>query len=125
MTIEYQFRFELPQGTCGGSPGTSDSEWLPALVPSHSTKACRIAQDEIEAGKISYVKKDVPVVKPLVQKAGIPILLERDSVLTDMPEHGLHHPCDTLHRSDGNAPSGDLSRRVQVALRLQIRARFP
>ncbi len=26
MTIENQFRFELPQGTCGGSPCTSDSE---------------------------------------------------------------------------------------------------
>jgi DNA-directed RNA polymerase subunit omega len=45
-----------------------------ALVASSSTKACRIAQDEIEAGKISYVKKDVPVVKPLVEDRGIPIL---------------------------------------------------
>ncbi len=31
-----------------------------ALVASSSTKVCRIAQDEIAAGKISYVKKDVP-----------------------------------------------------------------
>jgi DNA-directed RNA polymerase subunit omega len=45
-----------------------------ALIPSHSTKACKIAQDEIEAGKISYVKKDVPVVKPPVEDTGIPIL---------------------------------------------------
>jgi len=45
-----------------------------ALVPTRSTKACRIAQDEIEAGKISYVKKEVPVVKPLVAESGIPIL---------------------------------------------------
>ncbi len=45
-----------------------------ALVPTHSTKACRIAQDEIDAGKIAYVKKDVPVVKPLVDDSGTPIL---------------------------------------------------
>jgi DNA-directed RNA polymerase subunit omega len=46
-----------------------------ALVPTQSTKACRIAQDEIEAGKISYVKKDVPVVKPLVDESGMPIIV--------------------------------------------------
>ena len=46
-----------------------------ALVPSHSTKACRIAQEEIEAGKISYVKADVAVTKPLVEGPAIPILL--------------------------------------------------
>ena len=45
-----------------------------ALVTSPSTKVCRIAQDEIEAGKIAYVKKDIPVVKPPVDEAGIPIL---------------------------------------------------
>jgi DNA-directed RNA polymerase subunit omega len=46
-----------------------------ALVPSQSTKACRIAQEEIEAGKISYVKADVAVTKPLVEGPAIPILL--------------------------------------------------
>jgi DNA-directed RNA polymerase subunit omega len=45
-----------------------------ALVSTHSTKPCRIAQDEINAGKISYVKGDVPVVKPPVEGPGIPIL---------------------------------------------------
>jgi DNA-directed RNA polymerase subunit omega len=45
-----------------------------ALVPTQSTKPCRIAQDEINAGKISYVKADVPVVKPVVEGPGIPIL---------------------------------------------------
>jgi len=30
--------------------------------------------DEIEAGKISYVKKEQPIVKPLVAETGIPIL---------------------------------------------------
>jgi len=46
-----------------------------ALVPSQSTKACRIAQEEIEAGNISYVKADVAVTKPLVEGPAIPILL--------------------------------------------------
>ncbi len=45
-----------------------------ALVPTRSTKPCRIAQDEIEAGKIAYVKADVPVVKPVVEGPAIPIL---------------------------------------------------
>jgi DNA-directed RNA polymerase subunit omega len=46
-----------------------------ALVHSHSTKFCRIAQEEIAAGKISYIKKDVPVVKPPVDESGLPIML--------------------------------------------------
>jgi DNA-directed RNA polymerase subunit omega len=46
-----------------------------ALVPSQSTKACRIAQDEINAGKIAYVKTDIPVVKPVIEGPAIPILL--------------------------------------------------
>ena len=45
-----------------------------ALVSTQSTKPCRIAQDEIDAGKISYVKADVPVVKPGIEGPGIPIL---------------------------------------------------
>ena len=45
-----------------------------ALVSTHSTNPCRIAQDEIDAGKISYVKADVPVVKPAVDGPAIPIL---------------------------------------------------
>jgi DNA-directed RNA polymerase subunit omega len=45
-----------------------------ALVSSQSTKVCRIAQDEIDAGKISYVKGEVSVVKPVVDDGGIPIL---------------------------------------------------
>jgi DNA-directed RNA polymerase subunit omega len=45
-----------------------------ALVHSQSNKACRIAQDEVEAGKIAYVKKDIPVVKPLIDDSGVPII---------------------------------------------------
>jgi DNA-directed RNA polymerase subunit omega len=46
-----------------------------ALVASQSNKVCRIAQEEIDAGKISYVKKDVAPTKPLVEGPDIPILL--------------------------------------------------
>jgi DNA-directed RNA polymerase subunit omega len=46
-----------------------------ALVATQSTKACRIAQEEIDAGKIAYVRTEVPVVKPLIEGPAIPILL--------------------------------------------------
>jgi DNA-directed RNA polymerase subunit omega len=45
------------------------------LVPSDSNKVCRIAQDEISAGKIAYVKAEVPVVKPLIDGPAVPILM--------------------------------------------------
>ncbi len=46
-----------------------------ALIASQSNKACRIAQEEIDAGKISYVKTEVPVHKPLIEGPAVPILL--------------------------------------------------
>jgi DNA-directed RNA polymerase subunit omega len=45
-----------------------------ALIATPSTKPCRIAQDEINAGKIAYVKVDRPVAKPTVEGPEIPIL---------------------------------------------------
>ena len=45
-----------------------------ALVSTQSTKPCRIAQDEIDAGKISYVKADLPVVKPTIDGPALTIL---------------------------------------------------
>jgi DNA-directed RNA polymerase subunit omega len=46
-----------------------------ALVATRSQKACRIAQEEIDAGKIAYVKGESQVTKPLVEGPAIPILL--------------------------------------------------
>ena len=46
-----------------------------ALVQSQSTKPCRIAQEEISAGKIAYEKTEAPVVKPLIEGPAVPILL--------------------------------------------------
>ena len=42
------------------------------MAPSKSRKACKIAQDEIAAGKVGYVKGDSPVLKPEVAGAEIP-----------------------------------------------------
>ncbi len=46
-----------------------------ALIPSASSKACRVAQDEIDAGKISYVKQDVEVHKPSLDEPTAPIIV--------------------------------------------------
>jgi DNA-directed RNA polymerase subunit omega len=46
-----------------------------ALIPTQSTKPCRIAQEEISAGKIAYEKTEIPVVKPLIEGPAVPILL--------------------------------------------------
>ena len=75
MTIETRFDSNYRKVLVAARRARQMQNGSQALVPTHSTKACRIAQDEIEAGKISYVKKDVPVVKPLVERAAIPILL--------------------------------------------------
>lgn len=43
------------------------------LVNSRSRKACKVAQDEIAAGKIAYVKSEsAPVLKPEVDAPDIP-----------------------------------------------------
>jgi DNA-directed RNA polymerase subunit omega len=74
MTIETSFDSNYRKVLVAARRARQIQSGAAALVPSRSTKACRIAQDEIEAGKISYVKKEVPVVKPLVADTGIPIL---------------------------------------------------
>lgn len=42
------------------------------LVDSRSRKACRVAQDEIAAGKVGYVKPETPVIKPEIAAPDIP-----------------------------------------------------
>ena len=42
------------------------------LVDSRSSKACKVAQDEIAAGKVGYVKADTPVLKPEIVAPDIP-----------------------------------------------------
>jgi DNA-directed RNA polymerase subunit omega len=43
------------------------------MVPTHSRKASRVAQEEIAAGKVAYVKtEDTPVIKPEIDAPDIP-----------------------------------------------------
>ena len=45
------------------------------LITSRSTKACRVAQDELRAGKVDYVVPEAPTQKELELPAGsTPIL---------------------------------------------------
>lgn len=44
------------------------------LVATRSSKASRVAQEEIAAGKVAYVKQETPVLKPEVEAPQIPIL---------------------------------------------------
>ncbi len=75
MTIETKFDSDYRKVLVAARRARQLQNGSAALVPSQSIKACRIAQDEIAAGKIAYVKKDVPVVKPLVDDSGIPIIM--------------------------------------------------
>jgi len=74
MTIETTFDSNYRKVLVAARRARQIQSGSHALVATHSTKACRIAQDEVNAGKIAYVKKDIPVVKPLVEESGIPIL---------------------------------------------------
>jgi DNA-directed RNA polymerase subunit omega len=74
MTIETQFDSNYRKVLVAARRARQLQNGSHALVASQSNKACRIAQDEIAAGKISYVKTDKPVVKPPIEDSGIPIL---------------------------------------------------
>jgi len=75
MTIETHFDSNYRKVLVAARRARQLQNGSQALVPTRSSKACRIAQDEIEAGKISYVKNEVEVTKPLVEGPAIPILL--------------------------------------------------
>ena len=42
------------------------------LIDSRSRKPCRVAQEEIAAGKVAYQKQDRPLVKPEIPAPEIP-----------------------------------------------------
>ncbi len=75
MTIETSFDSNYRKVLVAARRARQLQNGSKALVPTHSNKACRIAQDEINAGKIAYVKTEVEVVKPLVEGPAVPILL--------------------------------------------------
>ncbi|HUA93494.1 MAG TPA: DNA-directed RNA polymerase subunit omega, partial [Terracidiphilus sp.] len=75
MTIETSFDSNYRKVLVAARRARQLQNGSQALVPTHSNKACRIAQEEIEAGKIAYVKNEVEVTKPLVEGPAVPILL--------------------------------------------------
>ena len=75
MTIETSFDSNYRKVLVAARRARQFQSGSHALVPTQSTKPCRIAQEEIDAGKIAYVKADVPVVKPAMEGPAIPILL--------------------------------------------------
>ena len=75
MTIETSFDSNYRKVLVAARRARQLQSGSHALVSTHSNKACRIAQEEIEAGKIAYVKAEADVVKPLIEGPAIPILL--------------------------------------------------
>jgi DNA-directed RNA polymerase subunit omega len=74
MKIETQFDSNYRKVLVAARRARQLQSGSQALVASQSNKACKIAQDEVDAGKIAYVKKDIPVVKPLIEDTGTPII---------------------------------------------------
>jgi DNA-directed RNA polymerase subunit omega len=75
MTIETSFDSNYRKVLVAARRARQIQNGSQALIRTRSTKACRIAQEEIEAGKIAYVKNEAEVTKPLVEGPAIPILL--------------------------------------------------
>ena len=75
MTIETSFDSNYRKVLVAARRARQLQNGSHALITTQSSKACRIAQEEIEAGKIAYVKTETEVHKPLVEGPAIPILL--------------------------------------------------
>ena len=75
MTIETKFDSNYRKVLVAARRARQLQSGSHALIHTQSTKACRIAQEEVDAGKISYVKTEAPVVKPLIEGPAVPILL--------------------------------------------------
>jgi DNA-directed RNA polymerase subunit omega len=69
MTIETQFDSNYRKVLVAARRARQLQNGSHALVASSSNKFCRIAQDEIKAGKISYVKTTTEIQKPLIANA--------------------------------------------------------
>ncbi|HLI04806.1 MAG TPA: DNA-directed RNA polymerase subunit omega [Terracidiphilus sp.] len=75
MTIETSFDSNYRKVLVAARRARQLQSGSHALIATRSQKPCRIAQEEIEAGKIAYVKSEKPVTKPLIEGPAIPILL--------------------------------------------------
>jgi DNA-directed RNA polymerase subunit omega len=75
MTIEKSFDSNYRKVLVAARRARQLQNGSQALIATRSNKACRIAQEEIEAGKIAYVKGEKEVTKPLIEGPAVPILL--------------------------------------------------
>jgi DNA-directed RNA polymerase subunit omega len=75
MTIETQFDSNYRKVLVAARRARQLQSGSHALVSSQSNKVCRIAQDEINAGKIAYVKTATEVHKPLIEGPALTILV--------------------------------------------------
>jgi DNA-directed RNA polymerase subunit omega len=72
MSIEQEFDSNFRYVMVAARRARQLQNGSPALVASRSGKACKVAQDEIAAGKVGYVKSETPVLKPEVASPEIP-----------------------------------------------------
>lgn len=73
MTIEQDFDSNFRYVLVAARRARQLQNGAEPLVASHSRKACRVAQEEIKAGKVAYVKsEDAPVLKPEIDAPEIP-----------------------------------------------------
>ena len=75
MTIETSFDSNYRKVLVAARRARQLQSGSGALVATQSNKPCRIAQEEITAGKIAYEKIEAPIVKPLIEGPAVPILL--------------------------------------------------
>jgi DNA-directed RNA polymerase subunit omega len=72
MSVEQEFDSNFRYVMVAARRARQLQNGSPALVASRSGKACKVAQDEIAAGKVGYVKSETPVLKPEVAAPEIP-----------------------------------------------------
>jgi DNA-directed RNA polymerase subunit omega len=72
MSVEQEFDSNFRYVMVAARRARQLQNGSPALVTSRSGKACKVAQDEIAAGKVGYIKKETTVLKPEVAAPEIP-----------------------------------------------------
>lgn len=72
MSIEQQFDSNFRYVMVAARRARQLQNGSPALVASRSGKPCKVAQDEIAAGKVGYVKNDNPTLKPDIASPDVP-----------------------------------------------------
>ena len=74
MTIETSFDSNYRKVLVAARRARQLQNGSTPLVQSHSSKACRVAQDEVNAGKVAYVLTEKPTLKPEVEAPIMTIL---------------------------------------------------